>query len=400
MKILQITNKVPYPETDGGAIACMNVLRGLHSDGHEITLLSMVTNKHPISISDIPSEIKGLAEIKLVNVPAPINAWDALINLLFSKIPYNAERFIDKSFSNELREIIKKNEFDIVQLEGLYVCPYIPVIRKISNAKIVYRSHNIEHEIWERTACVSKGFKKWYLNNLSKRIKRFEISLLNSYDLVVPITKRDGDILNHLGNNKPMHVSQTGFDLSSLTQEKEEIEAASVFHIGALDWAPNQEGIVWFLNNCWPEILKYKPETKFYVAGRNAPDWFVSKISGKNVFYEGEVEDAYRFMNSKALMVVPLLSGSGMRIKIVEGMALGKPIVSTSIGSEGIHTTSGKNILIADEAKDFSAGILQLLDNKKLFESLSASASLFIHENFNNLVLTEKLAEFYKKHLE
>ena len=135
MKILQITNKVPYPETDGGAIACMNVLRGLHSDGHEITLLSMVTNKHPISISDIPSEIKGLAEIKLVNVPAPINAWDALINLLFSKIPYNAERFIDKSFSNELREIIKKNEFDIVQLEGLYVCPYIPVIRKISNAK-------------------------------------------------------------------------------------------------------------------------------------------------------------------------------------------------------------------------------------------------------------------------
>ena len=105
-------------------------------------------------------------------------------------------------------------------------------------------------------------------------------------------------------------------------------------------------------------------------------------------------------MNSKALMVVPLLSGSGMRIKIVEGMALGKPIVSTSIGSEGIHTTSGKNILIADEAKDFSAGILQLLDNKKLFESLSASASLFIHENFNNLVLTEKLAEFYKKHLE
>ena len=400
MRILQVTNKIPYPTKDGGAIACMNLTRGFSLLGHRVTILSMNTAKHNISLDEIPEPIKDLAEFRLVKVPARIYLISALWNLLFSRKPYNAVRFISKDFKAELKIILEENEFDIVQLEGLYVCPYIPVIRKYSSAKIVYRAHNIEHEIWDRTAFNSHGIKKWYLKILSKRIKKFETRLLNDYDLIVPITKRDGNLLNTLGNNKPSHVSQTGIDASELIPSAKNLEHPSLFHIGSMEWTPNQEGLVWFLDNCWHDIHKKYPDLKFYVAGRNAPAWLQKKLKAPNVIFEGEVADAYEFMNSKSIMIVPLYSGSGMRIKVIEGMALGKPIVSTKVGTEGISTTSGKNIIVAENAKIFINSIYELIENREYFDSISKNAIEFIHENFDNLTTASTLVEFYKKHTE
>ena len=151
----------------------------------------------------MPPTIRNRADFRLVEVAASINWLEASMNLLFSKLPYNAQRFISDEFSVELVKLLNEKPFDIIQLEGLYLCPYIPVIRKYSNALIVYRAHNIEYEIWERTAKLSTGIRSKYIRNLSKRIKRFEISYLNAYDLLVPITDRDGLILDQLGNTKP-----------------------------------------------------------------------------------------------------------------------------------------------------------------------------------------------------
>lgn len=400
MRILQVTNKVPYPTKDGGAIACMNLTRGFSNLGHQVTILSMNTAKHNVSIEEIPELIKDLAEFKLVEVPAEISRFWALINLLFSKKPYNAVRFISKSFKTELKSILEQSSFDIIQLEGLYVCPYISVMRKYSNAKIVYRAHNIEHEIWERTATNSQGVFTWYLKILTKRIKKFEVNCLDKYDLLVPITNRDNTMLNKLGNTKPSHVSQTGIDASVLMPNAKNLEHPSLFHIGSLEWTPNQEGLVWFLDNCWPEIHSNFPNLKFYIAGRNTPDWLRKRMKLSNVIFEGEVLDAYKFMNSKSIMVVPLFSGSGMRIKIIEGMALGKPIVTTTIGTEGISTTTGRNIVVADEATPFIEAISELIENQDYFDRISRNAIEYIHEKFDNLTSASALVKFYKKHIE
>ena len=399
MKILQVTNKVPYPAKDGGAIACMNLTRGFSLLGHQVTILAMNTVKHHVSMGEIPETVKELADFRLVNVSARISFIPALINLLFSRKPYNAVRFISKTFSRELEKILKEKEFDVVQLEGLYVCPYIPVIRKNTSAKIVYRSHNIEHEIWTRSAILAKGFEKWYLKNLSQRIRRFEIQQLNSYDLIVPITQRDGNILNKLGNKKPGHISQTGIDSSMLIPNAKNLEHPSLFHIGSLDWSPNQEGLIWFFENCWNDIHAKYPDLNFYVAGRNAPVWFQRKIGMPNVIYKGEVADAYEFINSKSIMIVPLFSGSGMRIKIIEGMALGKPIITTVIGTEGISTTSGKNIILAEDAPGFTEAISKLIEDRQYFDEISKNAIEYIHEHFDNLASAGALIEFYKKHI-
>lgn len=399
MKILQVTNKVPYPVKDGGAIACMNLARGFSLLGHEVTILAMNTVKHHITLTEIPESVKELAEFKLVNVPAKISPVSALINLLFSRKPYNATRFISNDFSNELKKVLQENEFDVIQLEGLYVCPYIPLIREHSKALIIYRAHNIEHEIWSRTAVMAHGLEKWYLKDLSRRIKHFEVQILNKYDLIVPITGRDGAILNKLGNKKPMHVSQTGIDSSVLIPNSKNLKHPTLFHIGSLEWSPNQEGLIWFFENCWDTIREKYPDLQFFIAGRNAPPWFQKMINLPNVVFKGEVVDAYEFMNSKSIMVVPLFSGSGMRIKIIEGMALGKPIVTTAVGTEGISTTSDVNIVITEDAAGFVESISRLIEDREFFDKIGKNAIEYIHENFDNLSSAGALIEFYKKHI-
>lgn len=327
MRILQLMNKVPWPPKDGGAIACLNMTKGFSMLGNEVTVLSMNTSKHHIRMKDMPADIRSKADFRLVEVPATLSWIEAAFNLVFSKLPYNAQRFISDDFSVELVKLLSEKKFDVIQLEGLYLCPYIPVIRKYSDALIAYRAHNIEYEIWDRTAKLSNGLRSKYLQNLSRRIKRFEISYLNQYDLLIPITDRDGQILDALGNTKPKHTSQTGIDFASLVPTAKKLEFPSLFHIGALDWAPNQEGLIWFFDKCWPRIHRDYPEVKFYLAGRNAPEWFERRIKLEGVEYLGEINDAYDFINSKAIMVVPLFSGSGMRIKIIEGMSDRKSVV-------------------------------------------------------------------------
>ena len=399
MRILQITNKSPWPSRDGGAIASMNLTKGFGFLGHKVTVLSMNTEKHKARKKDIPENLKALADFHFVDVPATVSAWGAIRNMLFSRLPYNAERFITEDFSQALIKLLQKKKYDIIQLEGLYLCPYIALIRRHSDAKIVYRAHNIEHEIWNRTAKMANAPKKFYLKHLAARIKRFEMSYLNDYDLLVPITERDAALLNKMGNQKPYFTSQTGIDLSFLIPTAKNLEFPSLFHIGSLDWPPNQEGLIWFLNNCWPVIIKKYPELKFYIAGRNAPAWLEKKFSLKNIVYLGEIEDAYEFINSKAIMVVPLFSGSGMRIKIVEGMALGKPIVTTTIGTEGIETTSGEDILIADNAESFNQAIYTLLEDRETFDKIGKNAIGLIRKKFDNLALAAQLIEFYNNHL-
>lgn len=398
MRILQLMNKVPWPPKDGGAIACLNMTKGFSMLGHEVTVLSMNTSKHHVRIKDMPLDLRKKADFRLVEVPASINWFEAALNLLFSDMPYNAQRFISDEYTTELVKLLNEKKFDVIQLEGLYLCPYIPVIRQYSEARIAYRAHNIEYEIWERTAKLSEGFRSKYLRNLSARIKKFEESYLNTYDLLIPITDRDGMILDELGNTKPRHTSQTGIDFASLVPTAKKLEFPSLFHIGALDWAPNQEGLIWFFNRCWPIIHERLPEMKFYLAGRNAPDWFEKLVRKDGVVYLGEINDAYDFINSKAIMIVPLFSGSGMRIKIIEGMALGKPIVTTDIGTEGIPTENGKNILIANDVDQFVEAIDQLISDRELANRIGKSAIGFIQEKFDNLSQAEALVEFYKKH--
>ena len=399
MKILFLTNKVPYPPKDGGSIATFSLIKSFNNAGHAVTVMSMNTRKHHITPFDIPKQISSQIIFHLIEVPARISLKGIVTNFLFSKLPYNAERFIDDNYHHKLELLLSTHQYDIIQLEGLYLLPYFDLIRKYSTAKIVYRSHNIEHEIWERTAIQAKGIKKIYLNNLSKRLRKFEISLINKYDLLIPITLRDEKRLNELGNTKPALTIPAGIDI----QEKEPVAKPlknDLFFIGALDWAPNQEGLIWFFDNCWDEIRKECPKVSLTVAGRNAPDWFVKILKKHTVKYLGEVPNAQQFMKKHAVMIAPLLSGGGMRVKIIEGMSLKKPIVTTPVGCEGIDAVNEKDILIAESPRAYTNYIIRLVKDIALQTSISNNCYKFVKENYSNEILSNRLADFYKTHIQ
>ncbi len=397
MNILIISNKLPYPPKDGGSIATFTLALNLADFAKSVDILAINTSKHFFDIKKIPAEITQKIKFYDFYLNTDLSVLKLIQNLLFSKLPYNAERFINKDFADKIIEILNSKNYDVVQLEGLYVLPYIEIIRKNSSAKISYRAHNIEHEIWRRTLAQTKNvIKNYYIKILFIRLKKFEESFINSYDLIVPITERDEKKLSEMGNIKPSITIPTGINIENYRYDDNLTDKNSIFHIGALDWSPNQEGLIWFIDNCWQILQKQNPEIKFYIAGRNAPKWFENYLNRKNIIFLGEVENAMEFVNSKFLMVVPLLSGSGMRIKIIEAMAMAKPVISTSIGVEGINVVDNQNILIADNKDDFISKISDVLKNTENAENIGKQARIFIANFYNNVSIAKKLYDFYK----
>lgn len=403
MRILQLCNKFVYPPKDGGAIGIFNYTKAFSALGNEVTMLAMNTTKHPYDISNLPEEIKKLADFRSVNVDNAIKPFSALITLLQNR-SYNIERFISSEYNDRLVELLHEKEFDIIQLEGLYLSPYVETIRAFSEAKIVMRSHNIEHEIWERSAGNEKNFlKRIYLKILASQLRKYEISRLNKYDLMTSVTERDAQMLRSFGCELPIHVCPAPYDETVLKPDKSKMEFPSLFFIGALDWTPNIEGLNWFLQKVWPLVGKQFPDLKFYIAGRNMQSEKLPLPSGGDrggpVVAVGEVENAYDFMNSKGIMIVPLLSGSGIRVKIIEGMALGKTIVTTSIGAEGIPCKDGQNILIADTPEAFAEKITKCLNEKITFAIIGDNAHQFAKRQFSSQEVVKKLLEFFQKHI-
>ena len=381
MKILSLANKVPFPRKDGGAIGILNILEGYADNGHSVTMLAMNTPKHHITENEIPDGLTSKIKFTLVNVDTGIKLLPLLFNWLFSQKAYILERFISSQFRNELIDILQEESFDFVQLEGLYLCHYIPVIRKYSQARVILRAHNVEHEIWERTAQVAIGFKRLYLKNMTYRLRKAEIGFLNQYDILSTVTERDKEKLIQLGNRKPAIVMQPGFHINE-SPVHEINSPLSVGFLGALDWIPNQIGLIWFIENCWPQIHTAHPDITFFVAGRNAPTNFSKHLNQPGIQFLGEIDNSHDFLLNRSILIVPLLSGSGVRVKILEGFSLGKAIVTTSIGAEGIPVQQEKELIIADSPETFTKAVIQLLESPKQITQLGKEAFRFAFDNY------------------
>ena len=395
MKILQVCSKVPYPSKDGGSIA-MNILtEGLIACGNKVTVLAMRTPKNDTRDEEIDPAYRKRTSYRSVFIDTSVKPAAALLNL-FSTKSYNIIRFYSKEFEKVLCDLLIKENYDIIQLETLWVTPYVQAIRKNTKAKIVFRSHNVEYHIWERLAAAAGNpLKKAYLNLLATRLKKYEQRMLNKFDGIACITELDMLVFKKLGCDVPLIHAPFGINLSDYKPITENTEFPSLFHIGSMDWMPNEEAIKWFLKNSWSKIQFKYPNLNLYLAGRNMPSWLL-ELNMKNVFILGEIKDSLSFINSKSIMVVPLQSGGGMRVKIIEGMALGKTIVSTSIGAEGIAYTDKENILIADSVEEFEQAIDRCVTNKEFSNTLGSNARALIENKYDNLEICKHLYGFYQ----
>jgi len=395
MNILQICNKPPFPPLEGGSIAMNAITQGLLKKGHHVKVLAISSFKNQALPESYPDWYLKSTHFETVFVDLKIRILPAFFNL-FSTKSYHVQRFISKNFENKLIEILQKDSFDIIQLETLYLSPYLSIIRKFSDAKIVLRSHNIEHLIWERIAKSTKNiFKKLYLQHLTLTLKNYELSVLNQYDGLAAITQKDALFFKQSGCFQPITVIPFGIETEEYLFDNEN-ESPALFHIGAMNWIPNQQGIHWFLNNVWQLIHNELPELKFMLAGRSMPEWLLNS-NFPNVHILGEVEDAKVFMLSNAVMIVPLFSGSGMRIKIIEAMAMGKVVIATTIAAEGINYTNNENIIIANTADEFKNAVLDIIYNNEKLNKIAQNARKFIENEYANNRITDNLLLFYQQ---
>jgi polysaccharide biosynthesis protein PslH len=395
MHILQVCNKSPFPPKEGGPIAMFNLAEGLMQAGHKVDILTISTNKFYVDVKQIPADYLEKTSFQSVFIDTTIRFKDAFLNL-FSSESYHVQRFDAQVMHKKLVEILQLNNFDIIQLETLYMGPYINTIRNHSKAIVVLRAHNIEHLIWDGIAEKTRNpFRKLYLKYLAVKLRKYEQNLFNKVDGIACISERDASFIRNSGVLVPVKTIPFGIEVPEIKSIRPLSPQPTFFHLGSMNWMPNQEGIRWFLDFCMPLIEKKFPDNKVFLAGRNMPSW-VYQYKFHNLIIEGEVNDAAEFMNTYDIMFVPLFSGSGIRIKIVEGMALGKTIISTSIGSEGIDIEDGVNILIANTKEQFFEKIDFCIKNPRQCNVIGSKAADLVREHHNVVRITEMLSEFYK----
>lgn len=382
--ILILSHKPPYPKLDGGCIAIAQILEALLEQGHRVTFLCIETDKHP---SGKNKEHKNL-NYQSVYVDTRINIFGALKNLL-RKRSYILSRFNQTVFDKELRHILQSDSFDTIIFESLFTSAYLDTVKELSTAKKIYRSHNIEYLIWEaqRDHSTNRLLKK-YLRQQARRLKKEEMKFWNSIESIASISSSDSAHITK-------YCSATINTLSLYIENRhlEQTDTASkidFFHLGAMDWAPNQEAIYWLLNEVWPELQKTENSAEIHIAGKGMPKNLINRKQ-KGYFNHHEVINALQFISEHKVMLVPLFSGSGIRVKIIEGMAMGKCIISTSIGVEGIPCVHEKNILIANTKKEFIEAMKFCIQNPDRVNEIGKAAKQCALENFSKEVITNQL---------
>ncbi len=394
MRILQVCKKFPWPLKDGESIAIFQLTEAFAQAGHELTVLAMNTPKHRFDAGFLPQRVKDSARFFAIDVDTSVKPFAALLNLI-TRNSYNLERFYHQNFRDGLYELLRRESYDLVQLEGLYLAPYLNVIRSATRAPVVLRAHNVEFEIWEKLARgTENSLKRWYINLLARRLKNFEIKALQAFDALVPISPVDEKRFRELGASGAIHTCTAGISLDGLHASSRDSEPFALGYLGALDWLPNREGLEWFLERSWPGVLEAFPQARFRIAGRNAPPKWPSKAY-PGVEIIGEVEDARTFLQDQHIVVMPLLSGSGMRIKLLEALALGKAVVATPQAAEGVLVEEGRHALLAAEPDAFTGAIVRFLREPALAESCGREGQRLIRQQYDREKLVYELLDFY-----
>jgi glycosyltransferase involved in cell wall biosynthesis len=386
----------------------LQIARALQRLGADVRILSLNPRKQH---GDIEAARRAIAPIPIdaVDIDTSAHVVSAL-RAIHIGTPQLVARFFSPRFDRALRALLRTADADIVQIESPFLLPYVRTIREASRAAVVLRSLNVEFRIWEQMATREKSVvRRTALRSIARGLRRYEIRHLNTCDAIVPITDEDGRDFRALGCTRPIHVLPGGVDLDS-SETAGEAAGATLFtarvdrgversravgFLGSLDYRPNQEAALWIAEELRPRLSVDMAE--IHVGGSNAPAWLQTRLASAGVMFAGEVADAAAFIRSMPVMIAPLFSGGGMRIKILEAMAHGKPVVATTLGAAGIDVRHGQNILLADEPEAFASAVSELLRDPSLARSIGDAGRRLVESRYSTNVLVRGLLAFYEE---
>jgi glycosyltransferase involved in cell wall biosynthesis len=391
MKVLHLTNKPIFPLLDGGCIAMHELLKNLLQLGFEVKNLTIETSKHPFDPEQYPDALRQIVSPESIFVDTQIKAKAAFLSL-FGNTSYNISRFYNIEYENKIIETLETANFQVIVLESAYLLPYLPAIRKNFNGKVILRAHNVEYKIWERLAASEVGIaKKLFLRKLAKDLKIFEITTLKKVDGIACISEDDLLHFRSLGIFTPLSSIPVSMDFD--TENLQTIQRNKFCFLGSMNWKPNIEAVDLLLNKIFPKILENIPDAELHLAGSFMSDKLLN-LKQKNVFIHGKVTDVKVFLSDNGILLVPLKSGSGIRIKILEALALGIPVVSSKVGFEGIPIKNEIHGMIANRTKDFVEASVLLATNSEIAHNMGKKGQILAIETFNIHNISKKLLAF------
>jgi len=379
MRILHLCNKVPFPGRDGSSIAMESLIRIEHNAGHNIHVIALNTNKHFVS-NPKPIDSSVILECFNVNLlPGPFTFIYHCLN--------NRSYFASRFYSTEVASAIKKvsKNIDLIVVDSIYMSVYN---KSWGDTPFIIRTHNVEHQIWERTLSSTKlSFKNIFIQWQTRKLKKWETNLIRG-SRVWPITEADSVSIKKLGA-KSTEVFPCTFNHEK-TWTFSGSASNKLYHLGALDWEPNIIGMNWFVKSVIPKI---SDKIQITVYSNIWPD---SIEQHETINWNNSYTRDIPFQDY-GIFIAPLLSGSGMRIKLLEAMSRGKAIVTTTIGAEGLLCKNKMHLYIADTAEEFATAISELYNDSNYRYQMGTRAREHAVNNFSDELFIQKMKNIEAK---
>lgn len=370
-RILALTSRVPYPPREGHQLRTFHLLRALASC-HRVHLLSCLRPDDALDETGPLREM--LAGFETFTVPATQSRWNlmrTLVASLGSSQPFVANKYGIPELRTRIADIIAG--FDLLHVDMLPLMTYADLAP--SPLPVVLNAHNVERLLLERRVEIERNpLARAFLRTQLPRLGAFERAACRRVDAVLACSQADAEQLRALAPSTPVHVVPNGVDLTfNRPDAGAPREAAQLVFVGQMGWFPNRDGMEWFLSEILPRIAAKRSDVRMVMVG--AADGFkVPDNVAANVHVAGFVDDVRPYIENSAVYVVPLRTGSGTRLKILEAMALGKAIVTTTAGAEGISLEHGVDALFADRPEAFADAVLGLLSNPAEIRRLGTNA--------------------------
>ena len=391
MKILFLSPTVPFPLTDGGRIRVFNLLKQIAAKS-DITLLALQTQ---------PTDEEGIAELQQLGVQVhlvpnaptlPRVSLRTLINAFHRQQPITVARYDLPAYRQKFKELIATEDYDLVHYEMFHTAQF----HTETDLPGVLSQQNVDSEIWRRLCGeTANPFYKFVYWTQQRAFQRYERVLSPKFDAVTCTSNIDATVFQHHCAADAIAIIPNGVDVTHFQPDFTTEAPAHLIYIGSMDWYPNEDAVAFFADEILPGIQSEVPEVQFSIVGGN-PSARVQKLEEREgVIVTGRVPEIKPYFAEATVFVVPLRIGSGTRLKILEALAMGKAIVSTSVGAEGLNLKDGEEIFIADEPKPFAEAVTRLLTDPALRRSIGENGRARVEKDYDWRSIGEKLHQRY-----
>lgn len=398
MKILLLTPDLPYPSESGAALRNLGIIRGLRAAGHEVSLLSFRANTAALPSSPL-AEL--CAAVHTVALPTRTRK-DRLITLLTSSRADLESRLASAEYESALRQVLQSESFDIVQFSGIELGGYLEQILSAKrSAKVVYDALNAEADLQRVIAGVDAGQLKrlpaaLYSSVQARRLARFEEGVCTGVDAVIAVSNEDRDLLGRY-EGAPITLMSNGIEVADYRPPRENARSERlIVFSGKMDYRPNVDAAEWLCKAVLPLVWEREPFVRLRIVGRNPHPRLRLLTEDTRIYLTGWVESVLPYLHEAALFVVPLRMGSGTRLKILQAMAAGCAVLSTSIGAAGLNSEVRGALEIADDAEGFARAIVSLLQDDERRDEQGMRAQAAVGEHYDWRVLMPNLLHLYE----